>query len=52
MCKVGDLPVIYMFFLFRPVENPAEDALCIEVWYVVPSVMLLYSTETLFILIK
>jgi hypothetical protein len=51
MCKAGNLPVIYIFFLFRPVENPADDVLCVEVWYVLPSVLLLYSDETLFIFI-
>jgi hypothetical protein len=50
MCKLGDPPVIYMFFsLFRPVENPADDVLCVEIWYVLSSILLFYSDETLVI---
>jgi len=34
--------------LFRPVENPADDVLCIEVWYVPPSVQFLHFVGSIF----
>lgn len=35
-------------FLFRPVENPADDVLCIEVWYVLPSVQFIHLVGSIF----
>ena len=42
-------PIIYIFCcLFRPVENPADDILCVEVWYVLPSVQFLHLVGSIF----
>ena len=47
---VGEsLVMCIFFFLFRPVENPADDILCVEVWYVLPSVQYIYSVWSVFI---
>lgn len=46
---VGISPIIFIFcFLFRPVENPADDVLCVEVWYVLPSVQFLHLVGSIF----
>jgi hypothetical protein len=39
---------MYILFLFRPVENPAVDVLCIEVWYVLPSFQSLHLIRSIF----
>jgi hypothetical protein len=30
--------LIYILSCLRPMEDPVEDVLCVEVWYVVPPV--------------
>jgi len=41
-------PNMYILLFFRPVENPADDVLYIEVWYVLPSIQFLHLIRSIF----